>query len=239
MRASSKKTKNVDRADGKSQSPWGGTDELIVPDVHAYCLEKAALLSRFQVARAIAPSEVIAILQSAGISFVLVGTYGIGGWIKKPRATQDVDVVVAAKHHKQAIKVLWEAFPHLEADAYEAVTRLRDRETHAVAIDVMKPNQLLYRAVFKHSQTFSTEGQTFRIPSLEMAVVIKWVLMRNPEREYADRYLDAHDFLRMLAVNQYIDPAKLEAVGECAYPGGGKQVVQEVRRIQAGEKLNL
>jgi hypothetical protein len=98
--------------------------EMTVQDVHAHSLAKATLLSSFQVAQAIPPSDVIAVLQSAGVSFVLVGAYGLGGWIKKPRATEDVDVIVAANYHKKAVKALLAAFPHLEAEDHEVVTRL-------------------------------------------------------------------------------------------------------------------
>jgi hypothetical protein len=189
--------------------------------------------------RAIPPSDVITVLQSAGVSFVLVGAYGLAGWIKKPRATEDVDVVVAAKHHKKAIKALLSAFAHLEADDQPVVTRLRDRETQEVAIDVMKPNQQLYREVFKHTFTVSSKGQTFRIPSLEMALAMKFAPMISLHRKDADKLLDAHDFMYIVEANADIDLRKLNDLGDLVYPGGGKEVVEMVRRVRAGEALHL
>ena len=212
---------------------------MIVQDVHAHSLAKATLLSSFQVVRAIPPAEVIAVLQRAGISFVLVGAYGLSGWIRKPRATEDVDVVVAAKHHKKAIKALLSAFAHLEADDQAVVTRLRDRETGEVAIDVMKPNQQLYREVFKHTQSISSEGQTFRIPSLEMALAMKFAPMISLYRADIDKYQDAHDFGRMVISNPDVDFEKLAELGDLVYPGGGKEIVEKVGQVRAGEKLKL
>src|SRR5689334_10163900 len=119
-----------------------------VQDVHSSSLATSTFLSGYYMAFAISPYDVIATLNDAGISFVLVGLHGIGGWMNKPRATQDVDVLVAARHHKKAIKALLTAFPQLEPQEHHVVTRLCDRETHKVVIDVMKPNQQLFREAF-------------------------------------------------------------------------------------------
>jgi hypothetical protein len=218
---------------------FGDKRERIVQDVHAHCLAKATLLSSFQVARALPLFAVIAVLQKAGISFVLVGTYGLSGWINKPRATEDVDVIVAARHHKKAVKALLAAFAHLEEDALLAVTRLRNRETHAVAVDVMKPNQRLFRAAFKHTHSVASEGQSFRIPSLEMALAMKYAPMVSLCWSDPDKYLHAHDFCWMALSNPNIDLEKLAELGDLVYQGGGKEIVEKVRQVRAGEKLNL
>src|SRR5207244_3006268 len=113
--------------------------ELLEPDVHARSLATAAVLIGFyHMEHVVSPQKVIAILNKVGVSFVLVGAYGLVGWTKKPRATVDVDVVVAAKHHKKAMNALLAAFPHLEEDDHPVVTRLRDRESKDVVIDVRK-----------------------------------------------------------------------------------------------------
>ena len=60
----------------------------------------------------------------------------------------------------------------LVADDHPVVTRLRDRETRAVAIDVMKPNQELFRDALKHTHRVEIGGQSCAIPSLEMALAL-------------------------------------------------------------------
>ena len=101
----------------------------------------------------IAPLDVIRVLNRAKISFVLVGFHGVGAWMDKPRATEDVDVIVASRHHKKAIQALRKAFPRLAQEDYPVVTRFRDPETRKVAIDVIKPNQQLFReAVQAHEE---------------------------------------------------------------------------------------
>jgi hypothetical protein len=98
-------------------------------DVHSRSLEKYSALSGLYIVKFIPPLEVISVLNGAGISFMLVGAHGLGGWLQKPRATEAVDVIVATKHHKKAVKALLAAFPNLEAHDLPVVTRLADRET--------------------------------------------------------------------------------------------------------------
>jgi hypothetical protein len=212
---------------------------MAVQEVHTKSLAKATTLSGFQVMSAIAPLEVIAVLNGARISFVLVGAYGLAGWTKKPRATEDVDLVVAARHHKKAVKALLAAFPDLEADDHEVVTRLRRKETREVTVDLMKPNQPLYRDAFKHTISISTGGQEYRIPSLELALVMKFGAMISLTRADAKKHMDAHDFIQMVHVNPAIDPNKLALLGDLVYSGGGQEIVEKVRQVRAGEKLNL
>jgi hypothetical protein len=95
--------------------------------------------------------DVITILNNAGVDFMLVGAHALGGWTQAPRATEDVDVLVAARGYKKALAALSIAFPDLVAEDHEVVTQLRNPVTKKVAIDVMKPNQPLYREALKHT----------------------------------------------------------------------------------------
>jgi hypothetical protein len=212
---------------------------MAVREIHTQSLAKATTLSGFQVMNAIAPLNVIAVLNGAGISFVLVGAYGLAGWTKKPRATEDVDVVVATRHHKKAIRALLAAFPHLEADDHKVVTRLRDRQTRGVKVDLMKTNQALYRAVFKHTVSIQSGGQEYRVPTLEMALAMKFGSMISLVRSDPDKLQDAADFSRMVLSNPEIDQKQLAELGELVYPGGGKEVIEKVKQVRAGEIIKL
>src|SRR3954470_5139988 len=108
-------------------------------DAHGLSLFKSSKLSGLYVPHFIQPEDVIRALAAAKVTFTLVGAHGLGGWTGKPRATEDVDVVVGPRHVKKAVAALTAAFSHLDPDDQPAVVRLRDRETGAVAVDVMKP----------------------------------------------------------------------------------------------------
>jgi hypothetical protein len=210
-----------------------------VQDVHSEGLAISTALSSYYVENMIPPLEVIRQLNVAGVRFMLVGAHGIGGWVKKPRATQDVDVIVAARGHKKAIRVLLAAYPDLEAEEHEVVTRLRYRETQKVLIDVMKPAQPLFREALQHPHIVESEGQRYAIPSLEMALAMKFAPMISLNRAEEDRLIDAHDFIAMVKANPNIDLEMLTRFGELVYHGGGQKIVEKVRDVQAGKKLIL
>jgi Nucleotidyl transferase AbiEii toxin, Type IV TA system len=208
-------------------------------DIHVRSLETSTRLTRYVMPEAVTPLDVIRALNGAKINFLLVGAHGLGGWMKKPRATEDVDVMVAARQHKKAIKALQAKFRHLEIEEHEVVTRFRDRESQQVQIDVMRPNQSLYRHAFKHTRRVQSGDQVYQLPSLELALAMKFAAMVSPNRGDTKKLLDAHDFRRMVEVNEEIDLAQLTKLAELVYAGGGKEVLEMVRQVRAGEKLIL
>lgn len=211
---------------------------MAVASIHERGLSTATQIARFQMDEIISPQQVIAVLNRAKVPFVLVGAYGLAGWMN-PRATKDVDVVVALRQVKKAVRLLIEAFSNLEAEDVEVVVRLRDRTTKEVAIDVMKPVQQPYREVFKNAVKITAKGQQYRVPSLEMALACKFAPMISLARVDARKYQDAHDFIVMVQQNPDIDLDKLAELGDLIYSGGGKEIVETVRKVRAGEQLTL
>jgi hypothetical protein len=208
-------------------------------DPHGLSLFKSSKLSGLYVPNFIRPEDVIRVLNAAKVTFTLVGAHGLGGWTGKPRATEDVDIVVALRHVKKSVAALTGAFTHLDVDDQPAVVRLRDRETNAVAIDVMKPNQPIIHAALKHTHAIQSGRMTYKVPSLEMALALKFAPMVSLNRAEEDKHVDAADFIRVVRHNSDINLEKLAVLGELVYPGGGKEIVEIVRRIRAGEPLIL
>lgn len=204
--------------------------------IHEQGLYTATQIARCQMNEIITPQQVIAILNRAKISFVLVGAYGLAGWME-PRATQDVDVVVALKQVKKAVRLLTAAFPNLDQEDCDVVIRLRDRTSGKVRVDVMKPTQQPYREIFKYATKISAEGQEYRVPSLEMALTCKFAPMISLMRVDEKKHQDAHDFIVMVKQNPKIDLEILAHLCELVYSGGGKEVLELVRRVRAGERL--
>jgi hypothetical protein len=194
---------------------------MSVLDVHPRSLKTSTTLSVYYMPDAITPLQVIRVLNAARVRFMLVGAHGLGGWIGAPRATQEVDVIVAGRGVRKAVRALLEAFPHLEEDDNEPVVRLRDRESKTVAIDVIKPGQDRMREALKNTRQVELEGQPYLIPTLEMALTLKFAPMIRLNRAIEKKHLDAHDFITMIKVNPEIDLEKLAELGEHVYNGGG------------------
>lgn len=208
-------------------------------DIHAQSLATSSALSELYVPNLITPMEVIRVLNAARVRFLLLGAHGLSGWTHEPRATKDVDVLVAARGHRKAVQALLAAFPDLQAEDHEVVTRLREPETGTVVIDVMKPNQPLYRDALKHTHPVESGGQKYLVPSLEMALAMKFSAMISLTRSEDKKHFDAGDFIRMVKTNPDIDLVKLQALGQLIYNGGGEEIVENVRKARAGEKMTL
>ena len=241
----------------------------VLLDLHERRMRRSADIAKFQMEvqmekRFLSPVDVIAVLNREKISFVLAGAYGLAGWMTQARATEDVDLIVALKHVKKATRILTEAFPYLESDDQEVVVRLRDKETSNVLIDLMKPTQLHLRAIFKNTIRVEMDHQEYRVPSLEMALVLKFApmislaridrpkfigahdlrawtlfLLREIARIDRKKFIDAHDFMDIVQRNPEIDQALLTELGDLVYNGGGKEIVEMVRKVRAGEKLTF
>ena len=148
--------------------------------------------------------------------------------------------MVSQKQLKKAAQKLCDAFPTLEMDDLPVVIRLRDRESNTVLIDLMKPLQQPYCEVFKHTCKESSEGEVYRVPSLEMALVMKFSAMTSLNRAAEDKLLrDAADFTRMVKNNPEFDRDKLAEIGLLLYPDGGKDVLEMVRQVLAGERIKI
>ena len=208
-------------------------------DIHGFALRESAIITGYFMADVITPQAVIGELNAAGVRFMLLGAYAIAGWTREPRATKDVDVLVAARGHKKAVAALLAAYPHLQPEDNEVVTRLRDPAKDLVVIDVMKPNQPLYREALKHTHPVQSEGQSYLIPSLELALAMKFSAMISLTRQDHKKLHDAGDFMQVVKTNPEIDLEKLHALGQLVYNGGGAEIVEKVRQVRAGERLRL
>lgn len=202
-------------------------------------LAASSALSEYYVPNFISPLQVITALNRARVRFMLVGLHGIGGWLQEPRATEDVDVLVGPRGHKKAVRALLEAFPHLEEYDLPVVTRLREPESKKVVIGVMKPNRELFREALRFGPMVRSGGQPYQIPSLELALAMKFAPVVSLYRQDKDKYQDAHDFIAIVEANPNIDLDKLATLGELVDAGGGKAIVEMVRRVRAKEKLLL
>ncbi len=180
---------------------------------------------------------VVKALHRAKINPILMGAYGIGGFLSEPRATQDVDVLVTMKEVRKAVRVLETEYPYLELLDGVMVARFRNPTTQRVMLDVMKPKSRLMQAVFRNCVRV---GKTHRIPDLEMCLALKMAAMSGPVRKERKRLIDLADFIDMIEHNrQVLDLAKLERLGVIAKPGGGKRILALVADIDAGRTIQL
>jgi hypothetical protein len=181
--------------------------------------------------------NVIAALNRAGIRPVLMGTYGLVGYRSEGRATDDVDVLVTKRQVRKAMRVLEEAFPYLEIVDMPQVVRFLNPVTQKVVLDVTKPTARAVQLVFRNMMTV---GDTHRIPTLEMALVSKFVAMRAPNRKHTKKLVDRSDFEDVVYNNrQILDLEKLKRLADKTFPNGGAEILRLIADIDAGRQIQL
>jgi hypothetical protein len=179
----------------------------------------------------------VATLRRAGINCVLMGTHAINTYRDEARATQDVDVLVTKKDVRKAVRVLEEKFPYLEVIELSSVTRFLNSVSQKVVIDVMKPNSRAMQVVFRHTIAI---GKSHRIPTLEMALVSKFIAMTAPNRRRDKRAVDFGDFMNVVMNNrQTLDLEKLKKLAEAVRYGAGTNILQLIDDIEKGREIQL
>ncbi|HEY7428214.1 MAG TPA: hypothetical protein VH682_28530 [Gemmataceae bacterium] len=185
----------------------------------------------------IAPEDVIRVLNAAGVRFMLMGNYGITGWRLERRASEDVDVLVRTRDHRKAVDAIRHSFPDLQVKDFPVVTRFINPATEIPMIDLMKPNQPLFKVAFR--QTIH-ESEGYLIPNLEFALASKFAAMVSPNRADEKKFLDAADFTSIVKKNlSAIRLPRLRRLGERVYPGGGTEIIQLVESIRAGRRIEF
>jgi len=182
------------------------------------------------------------------IRFVLTGTYGIGAWMGRPRATKDVDILVkGGRNQARAVKALKELYPELEVRNLTGVTAFFMPGDDQSVIDVTYPHradlqETLDNPIWAENKKL---GLRYRVPSLEEALANKYGAMITLSRPQAKRQQDLVDFSWMVTHSldegrQPIDLDRLVALGEMVWPsGGGKEILSMVAQVKVGKALSL
>jgi len=183
------------------------------------------------------PQEIVPVLQRANVDYVLLGLYGIMGWMKEPRVTEDVDVLVAKRHLKRSLEAVHKAFPSLKSHETPVVVRFFERDK--AVLDVMKPHHPLFVEALRSATQRQLGSLKVRVPALEMALALKFFSMTSQGRKEEDKYQDAHDFIHIVKSNRNIGLSKLQSWGELAYSGGGTDLVKMAEDARAGRRLEI
>lgn len=201
------------------------------------CLEQTRSVTQAQMGVCMSPKDVVPILERLNVQYVVMGLYGISGWLKEPRATQDVDVLIAKRDHRKAAHAMLKAFPNLATRDTPVV--LRFLEEGEPVLDFMKPHHPLFVEALTNTTTAKMGGVQLRVPTLEMALTLKFFSMTSRGRRTEDKYQDAHDFINMAKHNRQIDLKQLRSLGEMAYAGGGDDLTRMFDDARSGRKLEI
>jgi hypothetical protein len=204
-------------------------------------LEQTHQLSRQQVEDAVSPHELALILAQHGIEYVLIGGHVLGYFSGIPRATVDVDVIVAAHHASRAVQAIQKKFPHFESADLAENVRFSSRQGtsgfDSERIDVVRATQPFFQTILKsHTTEVRSKGQVLRLPTPEGAVALKFAAAISPYRADESRPQDRVDLVAIVRKQPELRQDVLAELGELIYPGGGKELVRFVEAVRSGKK---
>jgi hypothetical protein len=182
------------------------------------------------------------------IPFVLTGTHGISGWMGRPRATMDVDILVkSSRNFTRAVKAVKELYPRLEVRNLAGVTSFFPPGEKESVIDVTYPHRADIAETLAHPVWTEDmkHGLRYRIPSLETALANKYGAMNTITRAMTKRFQDQVDFNWMVIHSedegrQPINLVWLEELGELVNPGRcGKEILRLVEEAKSDKSTEL
>ena len=186
-------------------------------------------------------ASVLRVLREKKIPFVLTGAHGISGWTGRPRSTHDIDILVKAGRNHVRRRCHPRLYPQLEVRRIGNLAAFFVPGETASVIDVAMPHRADNIAALESAIWIEEKGERYRIPTLEAALANKYGAMLALGRDMGKRGQDVVDFYFMVRHSldegrEPIDMAKLAALGELVWPGGGgAEIVQLVARAKAGE----
>jgi NADPH-dependent ferric siderophore reductase len=161
-----------------------------------------------------------------------MGLYGYVGYLAAPRATQDVDVLIADEELEPAVSAILGRWPALQVERQEVVVRFRDPGEIAITgemmqvIDLMRPHDDCYYEILQHAHRVdASTGHT--IPTIEAACASKFAALISPNRQFIKKQQDAVDLRSILVPNQTtLNRNELHRLGELVYQGGGTEILE-------------
>ena len=172
------------------------------------------------------------ILTQSGIRSVMIGGLVVGCHSGRPRATQDIDVIVDV--HEVPRKVIDQLGSlvgskklerHPSFISFMKKTALGDREV----LDVITSKAGSYGMVFDNCVKLSIAGNDIFIPSAEMMVVLKYTAAVNPIRQKAKQAQDWADIYAILDANPKISVYTVSYLADLVVPGWGEDLGDKIK----------
>jgi hypothetical protein len=153
--------------------------------------------SRVMGRKSLGADEVIKALDGK-VPYMLVGAHATGQFTPRPRATGDVDLIVADREKAKALLIA--KYPWL----HDRGNRLVDDKGDPF-IDLLDANHPFYRVIV-------SDGRIIRgmnVPSVEGVLVMKFVSAHSPLRNPGKKKIDEGDFIAVASANTVdLDKAK-------------------------------
>lgn len=202
-------------------------------------LIKSYELSKLTIDSVINPLEIIKLFEDKGLNYVLVGGHMLAYYTNNPRATVDVDFIIAEADFNKARKIITANYSKLrQNDKTHHVTFdcIHSKDSEAERIDLIKDGFPLFKQVLK---ALSKKSGKLKIPNIEAAIVLKFAASISPNRAEDDKLIDQADLINLIKTKAKLNEKTLVLLAECIYTGGGNELLQVINDIKQGNAISL
>ncbi len=175
-------------------------------------------------------------LDREGIEWVLVGAEGINLYLKRPRATVDVDIVVRKKHLAKVKRILKDVGTGLD-DAEVRMKTTLSAEPNSLEVDVIKSQSHL---LFERALDSRVLLEGVPAPSIEALLALKYLSAVSPWRPHTDKLQDVVDFKRAFHDNKdQIDRAALVQLASLAHRNASKEFPAFLEAVEKDRPITI
>ncbi len=173
----------------------------------------------------------IATIERAGATWVVVGAEAVNVYVG-PRATEDVDIVVAGGRFTHTIEEMRKEFENPQEVDISAAVRFP-----TIGIDLVRSTT---HALFRIALERAVEKGSVRVPPPEVLLALKFLSCISPWRADVDRKQDALDLIRLYqTVAPRLDRAEATRLAAMAYPGAEREFTALLDKIDRGEEVRI
>ncbi len=196
-------------------------------------------LSKQSISNVINPLEIIELFEKLNLQYVLVGGHMLAYYTDNPRATVDVDFIIAKKDFNEAVNLINNDYPNLilnDKNHHITFDDRNDNSKNAERIDLIKDEFPLFKMVLK---TIQNTKEDIKIPVLEAAIVLKFAACISPNRSVEDKLVDQADLIQLIKSEKNLNQKILSNLSESIYTGGSKELMQVIDDVLNNKEVNL
>jgi len=174
---------------------------------------------------------VISEINKANIPCVVIGGIVVGCHTGRPRATQDLDLIVDHEPGKAVLNRIGKIVGAEKVEKYDSFlsfvvdSPIGSREI----VDLITSKAGSYGMVFDNYLEIMISGVSIKIPTVEMMIVLKHTAAVNPIRTKSKQAQDWADIFAMLDVNKKINVQAVIRMANSVVPGFGDDLKRAIR----------
>ncbi len=175
-------------------------------------------------------------LEEARVDWVLVGAEAVNLYLKKPRATVDIDIVVRQKDLRKVKKILKESCGSVK-DTEVPFQGVLAPEPARLTVDIIKSQS---HKLFEAALDRKIEVEGVHAPPVEVVLALKFFSAVSPWRSRPDKLQDLTDFMRAFKDNKgQIDRASLIDLASMAHQKARTEFEQFLDAVENDKPITV